>query len=118
MQLPFEGKISPTLEQSTLMDLLAAQNKENILLTQSTIRQTINESTSLFREEISKQMAEVKSDLIGLIDVQKKDLDTFKSKFGDRLTNQHSMVKTNNKSSGLRLEKMEKKVNDLDLKRT
>lgn len=116
LKLPLEGKTGPSLDRSTLMDLLAAKNKENILLMQSTIRQTLTESTNEFRKEITTQLASVKTDLEGLIDNQKKQLDTFKTKFDDRLTNLHSMVKLNTKNNEAKMEEIEKKVNNMDLK--
>lgn len=115
-RLPVEGKVHPVLDHSVLVDLLKAQNKENIIVMQSMVEKTLKESTQSFQSEIVKQMADMKSELVGLIHKQGKDLASFKKKFDERLTNIHSLSKENSVSTNQKIEEFEKRFNDLDLK--
>lgn len=109
-RLPVEGKVNPVLDHSVLVALLKAQNKENITVMQSMVEKTFKASTQSFKSEIAKHLAEMKSELVGLIDQQGKDFASFKKKFDERLTNIHSISKENVSVTNQKIEAVEKKI--------
>lgn len=113
-RLPVEGKVNPVLDHSVLVALLKAQNKENIAVMQSMVEKTLKESTQSFKSEVVKQMTDMKSELIGLIDQQGKDFASFKKKCDERLTNIHSISKDNVSITNRKIEAVEKKIDSLE----
>lgn len=122
--LPYLGNVtipqdkSPQSPQALLVDILKAQNKDNLQLMRELISTSLKETSSQIKEDIKTQLSEVKSDLSTLIEKQQKEFQQFKNKIDERITGLHGMIKNNDKTATDKISTLENKVTDLSQKIT